>query len=118
MMIENQKLIAAPGSIVWGVSVDVERWPEWTPTVESVTRLDDIGDLAHASKVLVVQDEQEDRRVLIEHGQGSMPKLTCLGAFSMHVRDFLDLEGTFHGDGLSEALSQHKEILGVLEFLS
>jgi len=41
MVIENRKLIAAPRSIVWNVTVDVERWPQWTPTVERVIRLDD-----------------------------------------------------------------------------
>ena len=41
MVIESRKQIAAPMSIVWQVSVDVERWPQWTPTVERLTRLDD-----------------------------------------------------------------------------
>jgi hypothetical protein len=40
MKLENEKTIAALPSVVWGVTVDVERWPEWTPTVESAVRLD------------------------------------------------------------------------------
>ena len=33
--------MAAPVDRVWAVTVDVERWPEWTPTVEHAERLDD-----------------------------------------------------------------------------
>ena len=36
MEVENTIHIEAPPAIVWAVTVDVERWPEWTPTVESV----------------------------------------------------------------------------------
>lgn len=33
--------IDAPSEIVWAVTADVERWPEWTPTVTSASLLDD-----------------------------------------------------------------------------
>lgn len=41
MKLENRKLIDAPPSIVWRVTENIERWPHWTPTMNSVTRLDD-----------------------------------------------------------------------------
>lgn len=41
MRIEEIIEIAAPPALVWAVTIDVERWPEWTPTVQAVRRLDD-----------------------------------------------------------------------------
>ena len=41
MVVEDATRIDAPPDVVWEVTRDIERWPEWTPTVTSVTRLDD-----------------------------------------------------------------------------
>lgn len=40
-LFETTRHIDAPTPTVWEVLVDVVRWPEWTPTIESVERLDD-----------------------------------------------------------------------------
>ncbi len=36
MTVSDTLDIAAPASLVWKITTDVERWPEWTPTVKSV----------------------------------------------------------------------------------
>ena len=41
MKLENRKQIDAAQSDVWSVTENIERWPQWTPTVDSVKRLDD-----------------------------------------------------------------------------
>lgn len=41
MIVENERSIEAPLSIVWSVTENVSDWPSWTPTMESVVRFDD-----------------------------------------------------------------------------
>ncbi|HVK39551.1 MAG TPA: SRPBCC family protein [Candidatus Kapabacteria bacterium] len=48
--------VDAPPEVVYAVMTDVERWPEWTPTVTRVERLDDAGaPLALGSRLRIVQ---------------------------------------------------------------
>lgn len=41
MQVENLILIDAPKSIVWKTSIDVKNWPRWSPTCDSIQRLED-----------------------------------------------------------------------------
>jgi uncharacterized membrane protein len=54
MDIERAIEIAAPAEPVWNVMIDVQRWPEWTPTVTSVEQLD-AGPLRVGSRVRIRQ---------------------------------------------------------------
>jgi uncharacterized membrane protein len=43
MITESSIEIAAPAAVVWEVFTDVERWPEWTASVERLVALDGPG---------------------------------------------------------------------------
>lgn len=54
MTLEASIHIAAPAAVVWAVTEDVDRWPEWTPTMQSVRRVDagpfDVGSSARVKQ--------------------------------------------------------------------
>jgi uncharacterized membrane protein len=53
-LFETTRHVDAPPSLIWPVMYDVARWPEWTPTIESVDRHDD-GPLEVGSRTTVRQ---------------------------------------------------------------
>lgn len=54
MHLQNSAFIEAPQDVVWGVTENIERWPEWTPTMSSVERLND-GEFDVGSVALIKQ---------------------------------------------------------------
>lgn len=60
MHLQDELLIHAPVERVWALTVDVERWPEATPTMTEVTRLDD-GPLGVGSQARIKQPAQSAR---------------------------------------------------------
>jgi uncharacterized membrane protein len=43
MIMDSSVEIDAPASIVWDVFIDVERWPEWTASMQRIVPLDGSG---------------------------------------------------------------------------
>jgi len=60
MKLEHAVQTEAPIDVVWGLTEDVERWPETTPTMTSVERLDD-GPLGVGSQARIKQPGQRAR---------------------------------------------------------
>lgn len=60
MKLENTLHIEAPIDVVWALTEDVERWPDTTPTMSAVERLDD-GPLAIGSRARIKQPGQPTR---------------------------------------------------------
>ena len=54
---EHSTVISAPPSVVWRLTTDVERWPSFMPTVQSVERLEP-GPLQVGSSARVKQPGQ------------------------------------------------------------
>jgi uncharacterized membrane protein len=59
MIVEHAVHIAAPSELVWRVTVDVEQWPTWTPTVTAVRRVDG-GPFGLGSRCLLRQPGQPE----------------------------------------------------------
>jgi uncharacterized protein YndB with AHSA1/START domain len=54
MQLVVTRAIEAPAEKVWPVLTDVERWPEWTPSITRIERLD-TEPLGRGSRVRVIQ---------------------------------------------------------------
>ena len=71
--------VAAPPARVWDVTVDVESWPAWSPTMDAVTR-DDAGPIRPGSTARIRQprlrpatwvvDEATPERAFVWHTAG------------------------------------------------
>jgi hypothetical protein len=61
MRIDHTLLIKAPATVVWGLTIDVERWPELTPTTITEVRRLDAGPLQVGSTARLRQPMQRPR---------------------------------------------------------
>lgn len=59
MTLDDTIHIEASTDIVWAVTEDIERWPEWTPTVTAARHLDD-GPFGVRSRVRIKQPAQPE----------------------------------------------------------
>lgn len=59
MIVKDTTHIDAPPELVWRVTQDVERWPEWTPTIASVVRVSQ-SPLGRGSVVKIKQPGQPE----------------------------------------------------------
>ena len=59
MTLDDTIHIEAPADVVWAVTEDIERWPEWTPTVTSARRLDG-GPFGLGSRFRIKQPAQPE----------------------------------------------------------
>jgi uncharacterized membrane protein len=64
MTVTDSIMIAAPLAVVWQITQDVERWPEWTPTVTAV-RLTSGGPLRLGSVALIKQPLQPESKWVV-----------------------------------------------------
>ena len=54
MDFEDVRVIEAPAERVWAILTDVERWPDWTPTMQEIVRLD-AGPFRVGSSARIIQ---------------------------------------------------------------
>jgi uncharacterized membrane protein len=106
MIINHEIHIAAPAERVWEVTCDIERWPEWTPTVASVMRVDQadfgLGSVARIKQPM--QPEAEWKVIVFEPGcrfawESRRTGLRFVGMHEIHAensgsRSILRLEAT------------------------
>lgn len=112
MIIKDEIYIEVPPEPVWKITLDIERWPEWTPTVEFVTRMDK-GPLEPGSKVRLKQPMQPE-------AEWTVTKLEDYRLFAwethrsgLHITAFHEIAAD--GDGTLNRLVV--EIKGVLVIL-
>lgn len=78
--------VDASADLVFAVLTDVERWPEWTPTVTRVERLDGSSlPLAISSRIRIVQPKvppAEWTVTALEAGRGFQPGSCTKGSLS------------------------------------
>lgn len=115
--LRSELLIQADVERVWALTLDVERWPELTPTITEVARLDD-GPLAVGSRARITQPAQRPAIWTVSRLEpgAAFEWWTKVGPVTMtgghHLRpdprgcvNLLTLDMTGHGAGLVARLA-------------
>jgi uncharacterized protein YndB with AHSA1/START domain len=116
MKIENEIEIAAPVARVWALTVDVEAWPSFTPTMTKVERLDE-GELAVGSRARIDQPGQAPRVWTVTELEPQRRFAWATRALGMSMVATHDLVPTDHGTRNIVAVHLHGilgKVLGVL----
>lgn len=108
MRFEHDLVIQAPVETVWALTLDVERWPESTPTITVVERLDD-GPLAVGSQARIKQPAQSARTWTVSRLEA--PQVFEWGTSFGPVRMVGGHHLTAEGDGCRNRLTL--EVTGV-----
>jgi uncharacterized membrane protein len=98
MRIENELQIAAPVDVVWALTADVDSWPQVTPTMTTVQRLDD-GPIALGSQARVKQPGQSAAIwtvTALEPGRLFEWRTRVLGMDMIGRHELTDVEGGTH----------------------
>lgn len=88
--------IAAPVEAVWALTEDVERWPDITPTMTAVERLDD-GPLAVGSRARISQPRQRARVWTVTRFEPGRVFAWTTTAMGTHMEGSHQLEATEAG---------------------
>lgn len=103
MIIEDIIYIEAQPNKVWDVIKDVEFWPEWSPTVTSVIRLDD-GPFKLGSKAKIKQPGQPNSGWTVTEFIPGKRFVWETWRVGLHMRAYHEIEtegkGTTHANRL------------------
>ncbi len=95
MKLENLIKIAAPNTVVWDVTVDLEQWPTWTSTVDTIERLEH-GPLSVGSTALIKQPglpKTEWRVSALTPGQGFTWQTQVRGIRMVATHEITEADG-------------------------
>ncbi|GMU41050.1 MAG: hypothetical protein AMXMBFR23_19160 [Chloroflexota bacterium] len=96
MRIEHSIEIAAPVERVWDLTMDVESWPQHTPTITSVRRLED-GPMRIGATARIKQPAQSERTWTVTVLEPQRRFAWATKAMGMTMTGGHDLQATANG---------------------
>jgi uncharacterized membrane protein len=96
MITEGSIEIDAPATVVWDVFVDVERWHEWTASIDGIVPLDGSG--IEVGKRFDIKQPRFPRLVwevtAVEPGAGWTWRQRSFGSTTLAVHEVVPLDGS------------------------